>query len=339
MNSNAYKLIKETDRLPSPKGVALEILRLTEDDSTTIESLSSVIEADPAIASQLLKVVNSPLSGISRKIVSISRATIMMGFRSVASLALGLSLVSSNQKGGCSAFNYGLFWSESLGCGVAARNFAKPAKVSPDEAFTCGLLSQVGRLALASVYPDRYAQALGEVSSDPTDLSQLETDMFDINHNELAAEMMADWHLPVVFSDAVRTQENPNESGLEKFSPTHQLAKILNLSESVSNVLAAEAVDLDMLSSITNKAFTLGIRPDQVQESFDHIRDEWRDTGQIFSIKTKEVPTLAEIQARCKKIKSNLAKAGVTTPKIFYCLYEPCATSRTLISLANFWWS
>ncbi len=310
MRNDAYELIKATERLPSPKGVALEILRLTEDQSTTVEALGAVIESDPALASKLLKIVNSPLAGMARKIASLSRATVLLGFRTVASLALGLSLVTDHQEGTCEGFDYDAFWSESLGRAVAARHLAKFAKFSPDEAFTCGLLGQIGRLAFAAAYPDRYAQALAVVGDNPDELSEFEQEMFGIDHNAIAAEMMTDWRLPELFATAVRAQENPPSSGLEAGNRALVFAELLNLSGAIASVLTFETVDPDVLASLTHKAFHLGIRPDQVQEAFDSIRNEWRDTGKIFSIKTRNVPTLAEIHSRCTKRRSDLAETG-----------------------------
>lgn len=310
MKTDAYELIKATEKLPSPKGVALEILRLTEDDSTTVESLGMVIESDPALASKLLKVVNSPLSGSTRKIASLARATVLLGFRTVASLALGLSLVTENQKGTCSEFDYDEYWSKSLGRAVAARHIAKLLKFSPDEAFTCGLLSQIGRLAFAGAYPERYAQALSVVGEDADDLCEFERELFGLDHNGLTSEMMADWHLPKLFREAVLAQEQPDASGLEAGTETHTFARLLNLSGAIASVFMLTTVDQDQLSAITNKAFQLGVRPDQLQEAFDAIRDEWRDSGKIFSIQTRNVPTLAEIHSRCTKRRSDLAEAG-----------------------------
>ena len=311
MNSDAYQLIKATERLPSPKGVALEILRLTEDASTSVDALALVIESDPAIASKLLKIVNSPLSGISRKVASLSRAAILLGFRTVASLALGVSLVEDNREGRCQGFDYDQFWGESLGCGVTARHLARFVQsCSGDEAFTCGLLSQIGRLALASVYPSRYAEALRVLGENQEDLSQFEQELFGIDHNILAAEMFAEWHLPELFSQAIAHQDNPDHGELEEGSKTYIFSKLLNLSNTISKVLVAQIVDPDTLSAITNKAFHLGIRPDQIQEAFDELRTEWRDAGRIFSIQTREVPTLAEIRSRCTQRRSDLAEAG-----------------------------
>lgn len=311
MKSDPYELIKATEKLPSPKGVALEILRLTEDESTTVEMLGAAIESDPALSSKLLKIVNSPLAGMPRKIASLTRAAVLLGFKTVANLALSLSLVSDNRNNECEAFDYDTFWSQSLGRAVAARHLSKLVKVfSPDEAFTCALLSKIGRLAFASAYPDRYSQALAVIGDDLSDLSQFEQELFGIDHNALSAEMMNDWHLAEVFTLAVRGQENPDASGLETDSRTHKFAKMLHLCHTIATVLLESTVDPDTLSAITNEAFHLGIRPDVLQEAFDSIRDEWRDAGRIFAVPTRDVPTLAEIHSRCTKRRADLSDAG-----------------------------
>lgn len=308
MKSDAYQLIRATERLPSPKGVALEILRLTEDKNTTVEALGAVIEADPALSSKLLKIVNSPLAGLGRKVASLSRATVLLGFRTVASLALGLSLVSNNRQTSCEGFDYDSFWSESLARAVVARHMARLVKdLSPDEAFTCGLLCQIGRLAFASAYPERYSQALKLVGQDRSELSEFENELFGLTHADLGAEMMTDWHLPDLFVQGVRSQNAPDASGLEAGSPAHKLARLLHMGGSISEVLMSPTVDPEKLSAITNEAFQMGIRPDTLQEAFDLIRKEWADAGKIFSIPTRDVPTLAEIYSRCTKRREDIA--------------------------------
>jgi len=308
MKSDPYELIKATERLPSPKGVALEILRLTEDENTTIEVLSAVIESDPALSSKLLKIVNSPLAGMPRTIASLTRAAVLLGFKTVANLALSLSLISDNRDTKCDAFDYDAFWSKSLARAVAARHLSKLVKIfSHDEAFTCALLAKIGRLAFASAYPDRYSQALSVIGDDLSDLTQFEQELFGIDHNALSAEMMTDWHIADVFTSAVRAQEKPDASDLEADSRPYKFAQMLHLCHTIATVLMESTVDPDTLSAITNEAFHLGVRPEVLQEAFDSIREEWRDAGRIFSIPTRDVPTLAEIHSRCTKRRTDLS--------------------------------
>lgn len=74
-----YEKIKATDRLPSPTGVALELLRLADAEDTTAATITPVVESDPAIASRLIGMANSSVSGQSRKFVSVQQAVKYLG--------------------------------------------------------------------------------------------------------------------------------------------------------------------------------------------------------------------------------------------------------------------
>ena len=92
-STTVYESLKASQKLPSPAGVALEILRLTHDADSTIDEIASVVESDPAIASRILKLANTSLAGLPRQVASVHRAVSMLGIRTVSYLALGFSLV------------------------------------------------------------------------------------------------------------------------------------------------------------------------------------------------------------------------------------------------------
>ena len=300
MRNPAYEKIKQAGALPSPTGVALEILRLTGDEGATIEAISAAIESDPAMAARLLKLVNSPLAGVARKIASVSSAVKLLGMRTVRSLALGFSLISNNRQGPCKGFDYETFWSDSLARAVTVRSVVRRLKnFATDEAFTVGLLSKIGRLALATAYPEAYAYALGLVEADlPGELVKIEQEVLEIDHNELSAEMLADWHLPEVFCDAVRHQDPTAPGVLEPGSRAEQLARILHLAGSLAPMMTHPKVYRDSLSHLVNQANRLGIKPDVFPELFDSVGHEWREAGAILSVTTRSVPSLAEIYAQ-----------------------------------------
>lgn len=311
MSKAAYKAIKQTNALPSPTGVALEILRLANDESTTIEQLTATVETDPAISSRLLRLVNSPLAGLARRVSSISGAIKLLGIRTVKNLALGFSLVADNREGACAGFDYDTFWSDSLGRAVAARVIAHRTKgFPPDEAFAAGLLSQIGRLALATVFPETYAYALNLAQEgDVAQLLKTEREVLEIDHNELAAEMFADWYLPESFQVAVRAQDG-GEVEPAADSPGGRLTRILHLAGSVAAVLADPVVYREALAAMVNEAHRLGIRPDILPADFDLIGTEWRETGTVFSVPARRVPPLAEIYAQARRARGSLDPAS-----------------------------
>jgi len=77
MTSSVYETIKAAHKLPSPTGVALQILEVAHNENSTVEEIASVVATDPGTSSRLLKLVNSPLAGMPRQIVSVVRAVLV----------------------------------------------------------------------------------------------------------------------------------------------------------------------------------------------------------------------------------------------------------------------
>jgi HD-like signal output (HDOD) protein len=86
-------------------------------------------------------------------------AAMLMGMQSIKNIALSFSLFDKNSQGNCAGFDYVRYWSQSLAVAVAALT-ARERTASPDEAFTLGLFSDIGKLALVSVWPDDYGECL-----------------------------------------------------------------------------------------------------------------------------------------------------------------------------------
>lgn len=162
-----FEELKSSKNLPSPTGVALEIIRLTQDSSIDLEDLSRPIHSDPVLSGRLLKIANSAVNGSMPKVLSIRDALLRVGTKALADLALSLSILDNNRLGICIAFDYDAFWRTSLLRGIAMQQITaqrlsdgKNSLLKPEEAFSVGLLSEIGRLALAQIHPQLYAECL-----------------------------------------------------------------------------------------------------------------------------------------------------------------------------------
>ena len=313
MAQEIYEKIKAARQLPSPTGVALRVLEIAQNEDSTVMQIAEAVEADPAISSRLLKIVNAPLAGMPRQIGSVHRAVALLGSRVVTNLALGFSLVANHKTGRCATFDYEHFWSDSLGRAVAARNIANTiGGVSADEAFTCGLLSQVGSLALATAFPDQYADMLQTtVIDEPEELAQVELAVFGIDHGQLTGHLMRDWHLPEVFCQAVGLLTAPQDVVRKGPPRAVECARLFSLATAVSHLLTQPHVFRDRLSTLTIQANRLGIVPSTQHDLFDMIAKEWRDAGEILSVRTRLVPPLAEIYSRARERREALQETRV----------------------------
>lgn len=308
MKNAAYEKIKNTGKLPSPSGVALEIMCLVEDEASTLEQITASVETDPALAARVIKLVNSPLYGAPRAIASVSTAVKLLGRNSVKNLALGISLLAANRDGVSQAFDFERFWSESVARAVAARGLANQfGGCAPDEAFTVALLSKIGHIALATAFPEAYDDLLGKVHGRSRQaLLDAERGAFKIDHNDLTAAMMADWRLADVFCQSVRSQDDVDDMGLDRDSRVAKIARTLHLAGAMAYVLVEPKVYREELAALLKTGDTLGVGADLFTAAFDVAKEEWRNLGGVLSVQTREAPSLREAHTRASRAQQRI---------------------------------
>ena len=72
--TTTLKAILRTDELPTLPDVVHQILAITGDPLSSMRELTDVIERDPSLSANLLRMVNSAYFGLSRKIYAIHNA-------------------------------------------------------------------------------------------------------------------------------------------------------------------------------------------------------------------------------------------------------------------------
>lgn len=236
-----FEELKAGGLLPSPKGVALAVLDVSARPDASVHDITRLIKVDPAMAGRVLRYANSAHTGRHQPIISLSQATTFLGLSRVRQIALGFSLIDQYRKGACAAFDYEGYWACSLATGIAAQHLAPLAHSPPDESFTCGLLSGIGRLAFATVFPDQYANLIEEGACGAT-LANEERVRFGIDHAELSAEMLIHWGLPEVIANAVRHHEDPDEATFVPGSRAHALSGVLHMAMKVGEFLDHDEV-------------------------------------------------------------------------------------------------
>lgn len=299
INQNRFNDLKATGQLPSPKGVALAILNLMQQDDVTINEITHVIKADPALSGRLIKFANSVRFGASRSIVSISEAVMMIGMPMVRQLVLGFSVLSNFRGGKCSAFNYEEFWSRSLATAIANQALSARTHTVAEETFTCGLLSDIGSLAMATLFPEKFANLLLAAGGmQPDEMVSLERELFATDHNEMTAALLKEWGFPQLLIEVVFHHENPDQGGFMEESRAHALARALQLASCLARVcLADEGSRRLLLPRLYVLGARLGIDADSLMVLSDRVVAEWNEWGHILDVPTRELPSFAEMAA------------------------------------------
>ncbi len=289
--------LKATGNLPSPTGIALALLELTQRDDATIADIARLLQGDPALTGRILKFVNSPYIGQRRGVVSVADAVLLVGLHAVRQIVLGLSVLSAHRGGSCDGFDYGRFWSGSLARAVATEALCARFKDVPaEEAFTCGLLSGVGHLALASVYPKQYSEIFTSTPpASPQELMEREQRQFFTNHLELTVAMLQDWGLPPLYCEAVDGLYDPSRVRADH-ERAARLAIYLRVANEFSELVVSHNQGCGGVSPVIfQRMQKLGIDSQELTELFDRAIEEWREWSSILEVPSYDVPGFEDI--------------------------------------------
>lgn len=308
MNSKRFDELKSTGALPSPTGVGMEILRLTRNDCASIEEIARVLQTDPALSGRTLKYANTGNAASNRPITTIRDAIVRIGVRAVSGIALGFSVVSTCRTSACTQFDCRRYWSHSLAIALGAQTIAQRLRaVAPDEGFLSGLLGQIGRLALASVHPEKYSEVLAAWGGrTPAELVRLEQVAFATDHNELTGALLNDWGLPEFFATAVLFHEHPDECELPEDGKERQLARVLYAAVRLADICVADDDyrAAALVPEFLRRIDKLGIDSDEVIQIVESTIAQWQEWGRILNVGTSPVASFTELISRSWEIEA-----------------------------------
>ena len=279
---NLLSRLKASKRLPSPPGTALRVLELCRQDDAEINGIADTIMSDPALSGRLLKYANSPMVGAGRAVTSVRSAVLLMGLRTVKVTALGFSLVSPDFCPRCQGFDLSQFWTESFVTAVIARRLASDfPSIDREEAFTAGLLSQIGRLALANGLPEEYSEVM-QLVQDGMSVAEAERETLGIDYAEFGTHLLTDWQLPESLIEAVCEQEVLS-AGDALDEPS--LARVLQLAVRLMPVFT-RGDDLPQAAQQAARAAldTLNVDEDKWQVLAEEIKEHHEVVTKLFAV-------------------------------------------------------
>ena len=230
------QFIRRSERLYSLPAVALEVIQLTAEARPDARALRQCIERDPALTARILRVVNSSLFAASRQITDLNQALSLLGMRPLKMLVLGFSL-PKELFAGIEADVLAHYWRRTLTKAAAARELAQRVwHISGDEAFTAGLVQDIGQLALMQQLGPSYLQFLNHLQLHGGSVLEQELETLGFDHLILSARLLAHWGLPASLCAAISVP--PSEERIAELEPAEQaLPQILHLAELLARTI------------------------------------------------------------------------------------------------------
>lgn len=267
---------------------AVRILHLSEKDEVSLEVLAKLISRDPALAGRLLKISNSASFGLGRKVTSIQQAVVILGMTSVKCLVLSAALFDPFRISSILCLDIKGLYSNIISVAITCRKLAEACGYkSPGDAFTCGLLYEIGMLFLMQNYPREYRAVL-DCAMSSGDLVEEEKKVFGVSHTEAGCLIAARWRLPEEFISAIGNHHSFGFRDSARLDDIVRLSVALSLDYSVGPAISLE----EKIAKISSIAARLdvsneqldGITVDTIKETMDFARALDLDIGDFDSI-------------------------------------------------------
>ncbi|MBL0869929.1 MAG: HDOD domain-containing protein [Phycisphaerales bacterium] len=207
--------------LPTLSAIAARVMSLSSTDDANFDEIIQLIEADPSLSARMLSMCRRADVAAARSITTVRRAVVHLGLEAVQSAVLsveiyevlGQAAVAREKRGPIAAeatgpvgFDRVGFWRRAVGVACAAEELArqhKALKVKPDEAFTAGLVSDLGKLALDWALPKSYRKCVELAHVRGWEISQAERQVLGVDHHLAGKRLGELWSLPHVMQDSM----------------------------------------------------------------------------------------------------------------------------------------
>ena len=237
----AAALIKQTDQLHSMPGVASRLLSLTRDIDYDIRDVVNCLQHDPALVAKVLRTVNSVHFSTLCKVSSLQHAVTLLGHRSLRLVAMTFGLIEGLTRGAAARVTRD-FWRRALTMATVARRLSVGSTtVDPGEAYSAGLLSDIGVLVLAQAEPTEYAELYRRFRHGQ-ELVDAERQRYGCGHPAVGAALLERWCAPAELVAAVELHHaRPTERmSLETVVQTSDLVADVVWAAGSPHVLAAQ---------------------------------------------------------------------------------------------------
>ena len=292
--------------LPSLPAVALDVLAVCSDPDGEVGDLAEALSRDPVLTAQVLEMANSAFYSRGTPVTTLYRAAMVLGMQALKIVALGFTLANEMPRRGAPAgLELRAYWHRSLLNAVISRALAWTLEERlAEEAFLCGLFSELGKLVLAYAAPGTYRPVVAEAGGWPSD--RLERLRLGFAAGEAGELLLRAWSVPELlvlgssFSD--RRERLPADAPYA----SRRLADVVALARiGTTNVFGGTGARPGAFAVEAQSRF--GLTGDDVAKIVDELDDECLVAADMLSIELPEGITpealLEQVQDRVARLK------------------------------------
>lgn len=269
------------------------ILKVSQNEKSGAGELAKVIQSDPAMSAEILKIANSVyFSRGGRRILDIKDAVVRIGFIQTKKIAMSISVFKiSRDQNYATGFNHNDYWFHCLAVAIIAQTIAKNSQlVIQEEAFIGGLLHDLGTLLFNEYFNDLFLKVLERSTDEGTRFIECEEELLGFNHNDLISELFTEWKFPEVLCEDIKIICR-SISLTPQFVNEHKLASIVTVADIIAKSFQiGRSVDC-CIEPISREVMEVFRYPYGIQQAFlEKVYSELNMYNEVLKIDKRVFP-------------------------------------------------
>ncbi len=296
--------LKQCRDLPSPPGVAAQIIDLSTKVNSDIDTLSELVSMDPVLSAKIIRMANSSLYMRRVEASDVQQAVIMFGWTGTLNIALSFSVVGSVREDSSSGLDLELFWKRSLATAVTCRKLGEVAGYAlKEELFLPGLLQDIGMLAIDKVQPDVYKD-IGDRQQDHKFVCVLEKQKIGSDHSVVGEWLLKTWRIPKNITRLISISHGGALEEEEELDP--KVRKCIELCGPIADCIYCDEENKDYMkvSEMAEEQFGLDIT--DFLTLIGKLTEEYQELAALFDVDAGDPKML---QSNAENAKQALLKS------------------------------
>jgi diguanylate cyclase (GGDEF)-like protein len=300
VNPQLEERLRFCKSLPTIPAIAMHVVELAGQAQVGLPDVAKLISRDPALATKVLKVANSPLYGFRRKTDNLRQAMNVLGLNAVITLTLSFSLAGALRDIKRTGFDIEHYWRRSVIAAVAARALGMQLGMKTcDELMLAGLLQDIGMLVFHALLQEDYRKIMaGKINHNA--VIEAERLAFGADHTEVGAWLIRQWNLPAYLHQLIAASHEPNSSTIP--AELSAMANCVALSGIIADGMLHPDNDTFAARAIKGAEESLGMDAGAYHSALDLIATSVPEVSEIFEIKLIEPLQAAALQDQANEI-------------------------------------
>ncbi len=287
-------ILQQVEALPTLPAVAMRLLQLTSDEDSNARQVIDLVRADQALTAKILAMCHSASSGVRGDAVTVDRAVVLLGFEAIRNAVLSIKVFEAfaeesepDDEADAAGFSRPSFWRHCLAVGIAAELIAAAhphqRELKPANAFVCGLLHDLGKLALEHVLPKSYDRVIELTETAHADIAEVERKILGIDHHTAGKRLAEHWQLPHVLQDCMWLHGTSYDSVPNvKHKPVVGLINLADLVVRRQHI--GYSGNHKLRDTVESRAEAMGLDPRRVIAASENVMEELERRASLLGL-------------------------------------------------------